>query len=311
MALFAAQFEENEWYGKWCRLLNRTPENTHKVEHIPFLPVQFFKNAQLKTGQWEHEAVFTSSTTTGGVPSQHYCPDLNGYLHHTVKGFERHYGPITQWVILALLPSYLERSGSSLVAMAEHWVQQSGHPESGFYLYDHDALLQQLQRLQAKGQPTLLLGVTFALLDLAEQLQHAPFNMPELRIMETGGMKGRRRELIREEVHEHLRQAFPQSPIDSEYGMTELFSQAYLQNSGTFDPPPWMRVYTRSISDPLAPLQRNGQRGALNIIDLANEKTVAFLALADQGRVFENGQFEIYGRLDHSEIRGCNLMISL
>ena len=191
LALFREQFQQNELYGRWCRLLNKTPENTHTVEAIPFLPVQFFKSHDVKTGHWKEEAVFTSSTTTGGEPSMHPCADLNGYLTHTVQGFERHYGPLSDWVVLALLPSYLERTGSSLVAMAEHWVNQSGQPESGFYLYDHAALLQQLQKLQAQGRPTLLLGVTFALLDFAELLRSQPLRMPTLRIMETGGMKAR------------------------------------------------------------------------------------------------------------------------
>lgn len=311
LALFQLQYAENPTYRAWCDLIKRTPQNTFHLADIPFLPVEFFKNHEVRTGQWEAEAVYTSSTTTGGTPSRHFCRSTSEYLDHTVRGFEAHYGHLQDWTVLALLPSYLERSGSSLVAMAEHWVRQCGHPLSGFYLYNHKELIETLLFLQERQQPTLLLGVTFALLDLAEYLKHNSLDMPNLRIMETGGMKGKRKELIRAEVHEQLKQSFPNSPIDSEYGMTEMMSQAYLLDSGVFAPPPWLRVYTRDISDPLSPIQRTGARGALQIIDLANKNSCAFLSLSDQGRVFDNGHFEVYGRLDHSEIRGCNLMISL
>jgi hypothetical protein len=234
-----------------------------------------------------------------------------------LAGFEREYGPIKNWTILALLPSYLERDGSSLVHMAEGLIQASESDESGFYLYNHQDLIDVLIRLKTEKRPTLLLGVTFALLDFAEKIANDDFGIgselhfQELHIMETGGMKGRRKELIRPEVHAILRKSFPITALDSEYGMTELLSQAYLKGSDVFKCPPWMRVYTREIADPLDVPKRNGSRGALQIIDLANEHTCSFLALSDQGRVFENGTFEVYGRLDNSEIRGCNLMVSL
>ena len=234
-----------------------------------------------------------------------------------LAGFKREYGPIENWTVLALLPSYLEREGSSLVHMAEGLIQASESEESGFYLYNHEDLMKVLVRLKTHKCPTLLLGVTFALLDFAEKIANDDFEIgpelhfPELHIMETGGMKGRRKELIREEAHAILRNSFPVSALDSEYGMTELLSQAYLNGSDFFKCPPWMRVYTRDIADPLDTPKQNGSRGALQIIDLANEHTCAFLALSDQGRVFENGTFEVYGRLDNSEIRGCNLMVSL
>jgi len=195
--------------------------------------------------------------------------------------------------------------------MAEGMIERSRDARSGFYLYNHAELLERLRELGDEKKPTLLLGVTFALLDFADFLGDQPLDFPELRVMETGGMKGRKKEMIRAEVHAYLRNAFPASSIDSEYGMTELMSQAYMKDSGVFVAPDWMRVYTRDIADPLSTPQQNGSRGALNVIDLANVDSCAFLALADQGQVFENGTFEVYGRLDHSEIRGCNLMISL
>jgi hypothetical protein len=201
--------------------------------------------------------------------------------------------------------------------MARGMIEQSNDRRSGFYLYNHEELVEVLKVLQSEQKPTMLIGVTFALLDLATDIANGTWELegalkfPKMRIMETGGMKGRRKELIRAEVHAHLKLAFPESPIDSEYGMTELLSQAYLKNSGLFECPPWMRIYTRDAADPLSAPQRNNSRGALNVIDLANEDSCAFLALSDQGRVFENGTFEVYGRLDQSEIRGCNLMVSL
>ncbi|HAF46900.1 MAG TPA: acyl transferase, partial [Cryomorphaceae bacterium] len=241
--------------------------------------------------------------------SLHHVQSKAHYESIYVQGFEQQFGAIKDWTVLALLPSYMERSGSSLVMMAQGMIERSRDMRSGFYLYNHGELLERLKELSADKKPTLLLGVTFALLDFADFLGDQPLNFPELRVMETGGMKGRKKEMIRAEVHAYLRSAFPASAIDSEYGMTELMSQAYMKDSGVFVPPDWMRVYTRDIADPLSIPKQNGSRGALNVIDLANIKSCAFLALADQGQVFENGTFEVYGRLDHSEIRGCNLMI--
>ena len=314
--LYRYQFENNAVYGEFCRLLRRTPSQVNGLVDIPFLPVELFKNHEVKTGNWTPEFTYTSSTTTGGTPSQHFVRELNWYNTVYTVGFERIYGPLKDWTILALLPSYLEREGSSLVHMAEGMVRQSDDKRSGFYLYNHDDLFRTIVELKNEGKKTLLLGVTFGLLDFADGILRGQFAsptilFPELRIMETGGMKGRRKELIREEVHDHLKKAFPQSPIDSEYGMTELLSQAYLLDSGLFQCPPWMRVFTRDIADPLGAPQQNGARGAFQIIDLANIDSCAFLSISDQGRVFEDGTFEVYGRLDHSEIRGCNLMISI
>ena len=317
LALFRRQYAGNIRYRKWCDLLQRNPTNVRNLQAIPFLPVEQFKKNTVKTGQWEAESVFSSSTTTGGTPSLHYVKSVAEYDQVYLAGFKREYGPIENWTVLALLPSYLEREGSSLVHMAEGLIQASESEESGFYLYNHEDLMKVLVRLKTHKCPTLLLGVTFALLDFAEKIANDDFEIgpelhfPELHIMETGGMKGRRKELIREEAHAILRNSFPVSALDSEYGMTELLSQAYLNGSDFFKCPPWMRVYTRDIADPLDTPKQNGSRGALQIIDLANEHTCAFLALSDQGRVFENGTIEVYGRLDNSEIRGCNLMVSL
>jgi hypothetical protein len=317
LAVFERQYARNLRYRKWCDLLHRNPKNVHSLEGIPFLPVEQFKEQEIKTGDWKSEAVFSSSTTTGGIPSLHYVKSVAAYDQIYLAGFEREYGPIKNWTILALLPSYLERDGSSLVHMAEGLIQASESDESGFYLYNHQEIKDVLIRLKTEKRPTLLLGVTFALLDFAEKIANDDFGIgselhfQELHIMETGGMKGRRKELIRPEVHAILRKSFPITALDSEYGMTELLSQAYLKGSDVFKCPPWMRVYTREIADPLDVPKRNGSRGALQIIDLANEHTCSFLALSDQGRVFENGTFEVYGRLDNSEIRGCNLMVSL
>ena len=311
LKLFHWQRKHNAVYGKFCQLLGRDSADIHRLDQIPFLPVELFKGHAVVCGNWTPEITFSSSTTTGGTPSLHRVQSKAHYERVYVQGFERQYGAIEDWTVLALLPSYLERSGSSLVMMAEGMIERSRDARSGFYLYNHAELLECLRELGNEKKPTLLLGVTFALLDFADFLGNQPLDFPELRIMETGGMKGRKKEMIRAEVHAYLRRAFPVSAIDSEYGMTELMSQAYMQDSGVFVAPDWMRVYTRDIADPLSSPQQNGSRGALNVIDLANVDSCAFLALADQGQVFENGTFEVYGRLDHSEIRGCNLMISL
>lgn len=309
LEMYRHQYANNEVYGQFCDLIKRTPETVNALENIPFLPVELFKNHKVVTGVFSPEATFTSSTTTGGTPSRHMVKELAHYEKVYVEGFQREFGALENWTVLALLPSYLERSGSSLVVMAEGMIKRSAKKESGFYLYNHEELAQVLHNLQKQQQPTLLMGVTFGLLDFAESISAMDF--PQLRVMETGGMKGRRKELIRAQVHALLKEKFPSSPIDSEYGMTELLSQAYLKNSELFACPPWMRVYTRDIADPLGEPQQNGSRGALQIIDLANKDSCCFLAISDQGRVFENGTFEVYGRLDKSEIRGCNLMVSL
>lgn len=299
--LFRYQFLNNPIYRQYCSYLHI--DDVHP-EAIPFLPVSFFKTHTIQTNPFQPEAVFTSSSTTGDIPSKHAVADLAIYEQSFLKGFERYYGNPSNWVILALLPSYLEREGSSLVYMADKLIQLSNHPQSGFYLHNTAALHQALRSLQAQHKPVLLLGVTFALLDFAE---HFSLQYPDLVVMETGGMKGKRKEMIRDEVHELLTKGLGVTHIHSEYGMTELLSQAYSKGNGRFTCPPWMRVVISDPNDPLKQLPP-GHSGLINIIDLANMDSCAFIQTADLGKQYEDGSFEVLGRLDHSDIRGCSLM---
>lgn len=293
-------------YRKFINGLNITPETVTDVNQIPFLPIEFFKNHEVVSRQAQPQVTFTSSGTTGMITSQHLVTDVSWYEQSFRQAFQLFYGDINEYCVLALLPAYLERAGSSLVYMADDLIKQSGHPDSGFYLYNHADLHQQLLKQQQAGTPTLLIGVTFALLDFAEQ--HA-INFPELIIMETGGMKGRRKEMIREELHDILCRGFGVSQIHSEYGMTELLSQAYSKGEGIFNCPPWMRIQTRDTNDPASPVGY-GKTGGINIIDLANVNSCSFLATQDLGKVYEDGSFEVLGRFDNSDIRGCNLLIA-
>ncbi len=303
--VFRHQYFHNQVYRSFCDALNKSPENVGAVSQIPFLPVSFFQQQRVVAFNDPEAHVFTSSGTTGSTPSRHYVYDPGVYETSFVRGFRRFYGEPTDYCILALLPGYLERSGSSLVYMADHLIGLSQHPHSGFYLHDLALLAEKLSWLHQKGQRTLLLGVTFALLDLAEKF---PVSIPNAIIMETGGMKGRRRELVREELHSILQNAFGVESIHSEYGMTELFSQAYSKGKGLFECPPWMKVLIRDTNDPLS-LLPPGRSGGINIIDLANIHTCSFLATQDLGRIHPSGQFEVLGRFDHSDVRGCNLMV--
>lgn len=272
---------------------------------IPFLPISLFKTHVVKSGSWEAQTFFVSSGTTGQSPSHHAVRDLDFYLENARRGFAEFYGDPSEWAVLALLPSYLERSGSSLVAMARHFIKNSKHVESGFFLHDLDALKEALLRCRAKRCKTLLLGVSFALLDFAEKY---PMDLSWATVMETGGMKGRRKELTRTELHQILYQAFRLGKIHSEYGMTELFSQAYSSGGGLFFPTKTMRALATEIYDPFC-LAKPGRVGVLNIIDLANVDTCSFIQTEDIGRVFDDGSFEVLGRLDAAEMRGCNLMV--
>jgi hypothetical protein len=304
LELFCFQAVHNAVYARYLSLLNVDFQKVDSIASIPFLPIELFKNHTVKTGNWAEETIFTSSGTTGLATSRHPVRDVNFYLQNTVQGFQYFYGGPSEYRVLALLPSYLERRGSSLVCMAEHFIRQSGDPHSGFFLNNTDALV---KVLEWKGSAKiLLLGVSFALLALAE---HYALDLQDVIVMETGGMKGRRRELTRPELHRILKKAFGVSAIHSEYGMTELFSQAYSKGEGRFFPAPSMRVFSREITDPLT-LQQPGKTGVLNIIDLANFDTCSFIATADLGRVFHDGSFEVLGRVDNSDIRGCNLMVS-
>ncbi|QXP66165.1 acyl transferase [Polaribacter sp. AHE13PA] len=305
LAVFKHQFKNNKVYRSFCDLLYIHPSDVTKVEEIPFLPIQFFKSREVLSSTEEIQETFTSSGTTGSITSKHFVTDINLYKESYLKGFAHFYGNIEDYVVLALLPNYLERNGSSLVYMVDDLIQKSNNTESGFYLDNIEELAKKLVELDKKGQKTLLIGVSFALLDLIEMQQ---FNLKNTIIMETGGMKGRRRELIRAELHQLLQSGFGVSEIHSEYGMTELLSQGYSNGNGVFDTPPWMKILTRDTEDALT-IQQVEKTGGINVIDLANYNSCAFIATQDLGKVHQNGTFEIIGRFDNSDIRGCNLMV--
>ncbi|WP_299097264.1 acyl transferase [uncultured Winogradskyella sp.] len=302
--IFRFQFENNGVYRSFCDLLYKHPSDIKSLTEIPFLPIQFFKTHDVLSSRAKVEKIFTSSGTTGSTTSKHQVTNLSIYKESYLKGFAHFYGNIEDYVVLALLPSYLERDGSSLIYMVDDLIQKSKHPESGFYLNNLQDLAKTLNMLEAKGQKTLLIGVSFALLDLVEQFQ---FSLKHSIVMETGGMKGRRKEIIRQELHDVLKKGFGVSQIHSEYGMTELLSQAYSKGNGVFECAPWMKILTRDTEDALTVLPPN-KTGGINIIDLANINSCAFIATQDLGKTSENNQFEIIGRFDNSDIRGCNLM---
>lgn len=305
LEVFSYQFQHNLVYREFCQLLDRNPRNVSRVEEIPFLPIEFFKKKKVISSEETPEIIFTSSGTTGSVTSKHYVTDLNVYEKSFLKAFEIFYGNPEEIVILALLPSYLERQGSSLIYMADSLIKRSKHPESGFYLNNLEALQHQLKELDKSGTKILLLGVSFALLDLVETYE---FNLKNTTIMETGGMKGRRKEMIREELHEILAKGFGVPKIHSEYGMTELLSQSYSKGNGVFKTPPWMKILIRDPEDALNYLP-DRKTGGINVIDLANFNSCSFIATQDLARKI-NGDFtEILGRFDNSDIRGCNLLI--
>ncbi len=305
LEVFRFQALHNPVYRSFLEALRVNPAAIDKPEQIPFLPVRFFKTQAVQTTEFEPEAVFESSGTSGTVNSRHFVKDLGLYRQSFMNGFELFYGPVKDWCIIGLLPSYLERKGSSLVYMVEHLIQLSGHHDSGFYLYEQEKLSATLAELEKQKQKTLLIGVTFALLDLAEKF---PQPLQHTIIMETGGMKGRKREMIREEVHQALKSAFGVSAVHSEYGMTELLSQAYSKSGGIFSCPPWMRILVRDDEDPFVVKQEGA--GIINVIDLANIYSCSFIATDDAGKVLTDGNFEVLGREDGSDLRGCNLMLS-
>ena len=305
LQVFKYQFENNPVYRSYCDLLFRHPSDTKRIEDIPFLPIQFFKTHQVITGEKEPDIIFSSSGTTGSTTSKHYVQDLTLYEESFTKAFDLQYGQPTDYVILGLLPSYLERTGSSLIYMVNHFIKHSPHPESNFYLNNLDELYKTLRSLEAREKKTLLIGVSFALLDFVEQYQ---LKLKHTIVMETGGMKGRRTELVRTELHEQLCRGFGVDCIHSEYGMTELLSQAYSKGNGIFECPPWMKIIIRDTEDPLSMLPPN-KNGGINIIDLANLNSCAFISTQDLGKLHHNGHFEVIGRFDHSDVRGCNLMV--
>ena len=305
LAVFKHQFEHNSVYRSFCDLLYKHPSEVKTVQQIPFLPIQFFKSHTIVSNSKSAEATFTSSGTTGSIVSKHFVSDLEIYKQSFRRGFKSFYGAIEEYTVLALLPSYLEREGSSLVYMANDMITQSNQPESGFYLHDLEALKNTLLKLEAKRQKTLLIGVSYALLDLIEA--HS-FKLKHTTVMETGGMKGQRKELVKSELHTILKEGFGVDKIHSEYGMTELLSQAYSYGDGVFKTPAWMKILTRDPEDALS-IQPIGKSGGVNIIDLANINSCAFIATQDLGKIHSNGTFEILGRFDESDIRGCNLMV--
>lgn len=307
LEVFRFQYQENEVYRAFVNALKINPEKVSGITRIPFLPIQFFKSHQIKTSDFVPEAVFESSGTTQSINSRHYIKDLSLYKKSFLKAFELFYGNPSEWCIIGLLPSYLERNNSSLVVMVDELIRESRHADSGFYLYEQERLSTTLQRLEQQQQKTLLIGVTFALLDFATSY---PMPLRHTVIMETGGMKGRRAEMTREEVQQVLKNAFQTDHIHSEYGMTELLSQAYSKGEGVFTCPPWMKVLIRDEEDPLT-VNTTGQSaitGTVNVIDLANIHSCSFIATEDAGRLYPNGSFEVLGRIDYSDIRGCSLL---
>lgn len=304
LKIFEFQYQNNQVYQTFCHHLKRSPKNVKSIVEIPFLPIQFFKSKQIIATKASPEIVFESSGTTGDLTSKHYVSDTTIYKKSYLKGFQDFYGPIEEYCVLALLPSYLERQGSSLIYMVEDLIKKSKRPDSGFYLNNFDGLKNTLERLENAQVKTLLIGVSFALLDLVEQFS---FSLKHTLVMETGGMKGRRKELIRNELHEILKKGFGVSKINSEYGMTELLSQAYSKGNGIFKCPPWMKILTRDTENPLE-IQAVEKTGGINVIDLANINSCSFIATQDLGKTYDDGNFEILGRFDHSDIRGCNLM---
>lgn len=305
LQLFHFQAQNNRVYRDYVHHLGVDPNAVSTLEQVPFLPISFFKNQDIKTGVWTAETSFTSSGTTGQRTSIHAVRSMQFYFQHSVRCFEYFFGDISQHQFLALLPSYLERSGSSLVAMIANFIEKSRSNVSGFYLQNVDDLLKDLERSENERKKTVLWGVTFALLDLAERYNP---DLSHCLIFETGGMKGRRQEITRQELHSRLKQAFRVEKIYSEYGMTELLSQAYSRGENTFFCPPWMKVLGRDISDPMEKGLLNDTAG-INVIDLANVDSIAFIETEDIGRVYHDGSFEVLGRLDNSDVRGCSLMV--
>ncbi len=330
LEIFHFQYQNNPVYRAFTGALRVNPSKVDSLEKIPFLPISFFKSHGVKTGEFAEEMVFESSGTTGSEPSRHFVKDTGTYVKSFIQAFEKNYGAINEYSIIGLLPSYLERKTSSLVFMVNELIKRSDHPQSGFYLDEFQTLKNVLEELERKKQKTILIGATFALLDFAEK-----FPMPLLNttVMETGGMKGRRAEMTRMEVHEILKKAFSKNEIHSEYGMTELLSQAYSKGNGLFQCPPWMKVLIRDDEDPLLvqstvnsrqstvdSWQSSGQftirhspfttlAGAINIIDLANVYSCSFIATDDVGKLNVDGSFEVLGRMDGSDLRGCSLMV--
>lgn len=305
LKVFRYQYDNNVVYREFCQHLKVEKQDVSSLIQVPFLPIQFFKSHQVVSGHDPIQVTFTSSGTTGMTTSSHLVTDLSIYESSYRQTFSQFYGNIEDYVVLALLPSYLEREGSSLIYMVEDLIQRSNNPDSGFYLNNYTELINKLIKLDQAGQNVILIGVTYALLDLIDVKK---LDLHHTIIMETGGMKGRRKELIREELHEMLRAGFGVASIHSEYGMTELLSQAYSHGNGLFECPPWMSILIRDTDDALQYIDE-GKTGGINVVDLANLNSCAFIATQDLGKKYANGTFEVLGRFDNSDIRGCNLMV--
>ena len=304
--IFNYQYNNNDFYKKFCDHLKVNTNSIKSITQIPFLPIQFFKTHAIKTGTFEAQQIFLSSGTTGQNQSKHFVKDVAFYEKSYSKAFQQFYGNIENYCVLALLPSYIEREGSSLIYMMNDLIKKSNHPKSGFFLKNESKLIDLLQDLTKNGQKMILFGVSFALLDLAEKHK---IDLRNVIIMETGGMKGRRKELTREELHNIYKKSFNVSEIHSEYGMTELLSQAYSKGDGIFKTPNWMEILIRDINDPFS-IINNNKNGGINVIDLANIDSCSFIATQDLGKKNNDEEFEVLGRFDNSDLRGCNLLIS-
>jgi phenylacetate-coenzyme A ligase PaaK-like adenylate-forming protein len=304
LEVYHFQYHNNPLYRAYCQTLGRIPGKITRLEEIPFLPISFFKSHPVKSGDFRPELVFESSGTTGTVSSKHLVKNLGLYETSFLKAFRMFFGEPSEFCILGLLPSYLERGSSSLVYMVDHLMKMSGHGDSGFYLHDHEKLAEVLKALEDKGEKAILFGVSYALLDLAAS---QPMKLNHTTLIETGGMKGRKKEISKQELYDELKQAFSLSHIYSEYGMTELLSQAYAKD-GIYTTPSWMRILLREETDPLQIIQQVGKTGVINVIDLANLYSCSFIATDDAGRIQDKG-FEVLGRIDRSDIRGCSLML--
>ncbi len=306
LEIFHFQYQNNSIYRQFVDFLKIPIRQIHHFSNIPFMPIEFFKRHNIVSGEFIPDTFFTSSGTTGKQTSKHLVTDIKLYENSFLKAFNLFFGDVSDYIVIALLPSYLERQGSSLVYMANRLISESDKQESGFYLNEYEELHSILHTLKDKNQKVILLGVTYALLDLAELF---PMEFPNLILMETGGMKGKRRELIRDELHSKLKKAFGIKNVYSEYGMTELLSQAYSKGDGLFNCPPWMKVIIRDVNDPISILPK-GKAGGINVIDFANLYSCSFIATQDLGKVNEEGSFEIIGRYDNSDVRGCNLLVN-
>ena len=305
LATFKFQAVNCQVYKEYIYHLKIDVNQVLDIEQIPFLPIGFFKTHSVLSSQKPIEITFSSSGTTGMVQSSHHVTDVSLYEQSYLQAFEQFYGKVSDYCFLALLPSYQQRSGSSLIYMVNDLIEKSTHPQSGYFLYNHDDLLHTLTDLKNKNQPTVLIGVTYALLDFIENFD---LHFPELIVMETGGMKGKRKEMVREELHEQLTRGFGVPAIHSEYGMTESLSQAYSLGEGVFQCPGWMKILVRDTNDPLT-LIAQGKTGGINVIDLANVNSCAFIATQDLGKINSDGNFEVLGRFDNADIRGCNLLV--